>query len=76
MACGAGYERPGMAGMAYMRGFISQLLGSHYFLSASTLKDFMKVILFFELFFLYKKRHSVKYAYTRAKEIAFQGLPF
>ena len=36
----------------------------------------MKLFLFIELFFLYKKVHSVKYAYTRAKEIAFSGYPF
>ena len=36
----------------------------------------MKVVLFIELFFLYKKAHSAKYAYTRAKEIAFGGLDF
>ena len=36
----------------------------------------MKLFLFVELFFLYKKAHGVKYSYTRAKEIAFHGLPF
>lgn len=36
----------------------------------------MKVVLFIEIFFLYLPEHSVKYAYTRAIEIAFKGYPF
>ena len=36
----------------------------------------MKLFLFVELFFLYRRFHGVKYSYTRAKEIAFSSYPF
>lgn len=36
----------------------------------------MKVVLFVQLFILYKRHHGVKYSYTRAKEIAFHGFDF
>ena len=36
----------------------------------------MKIKLFFELYFLYRKKHGRRYSFDRAKQIAFDGLPF